>query len=97
MNSLPPFQHTTQAGDFHFVDASGNGILEEDADRVIWATTCPTFTTASPLISWKGLRRGGQIQGVYGSEILNCLETRHERSLSPERTGRVAALPLTAR
>ena len=76
LDSYPHFE-TTQVGDFRFVDANGNGILEKDADRVIVGNYMPDFYYGfSVNFSWKGLDLGANFQGVYGNEILN-LERRY--------------------
>ena len=62
LDSYPHFD-TTTIGDFRFVDANGNGILEKDADRVIVG-------------NYKGFDLAANFQGVYGNEILN-LERRY--------------------
>ena len=76
LNSYPHFS-TTQVGDFRFVDANGNGILEEDADRVIVGNYMPDlYYGFSVNLSWKGFDMAANFQGVYGNEILN-LERRY--------------------
>ena len=76
LNSYPHFD-TTQVGDFRFVDANGNGILEKDADRVIVGNYMPDFYYGfSVNLSWKGFDLAAAFQGVYGNEILN-LERRY--------------------
>ena len=71
LNSYPHFD-TTQVGDFRFVDANGNGILEKDADRVIVGNYMPDFYYGfSVNLSWKGFDLAAAFQGVYGNEILN--------------------------
>ena len=81
LNSYPHFS-TTQVGDFRFVDANGNGILEEDADRVIVGNYMPDFYYGfSVNLSWKGFDLAANFQGVYGNEILN-LERRYLMSNS---------------
>lgn len=76
LDSYPHFD-TTQVGDFRFVDANGNGILEKDADRVIVGNYMPDFYYGFSInLSWKGLDLAASFQGVYGNEILN-LERRY--------------------
>ncbi|WP_295935421.1 TonB-dependent receptor [uncultured Alistipes sp.] len=76
LDSYPHFD-TTQVGDFRFVDANGNGILEKDADRVICGNYMPDFYYGfSVNFSYKGIDLGANFQGVYGNEILN-LERRY--------------------
>jgi TonB-linked SusC/RagA family outer membrane protein len=43
LDSYPHFSNT-HVGDFRFVDANGNGIMEEDDDRVICGNYMPDFT-----------------------------------------------------
>ena len=76
LDSYPHFD-TTTVGDFRFVDANGNGILEKDADRVIVGNYMPDFYYGfSVNLSWKGFDLAANFQGVYGNEILN-LERRY--------------------
>ena len=76
LDSYPHFD-TAQVGDFRFVDANGNGILEKDADRVIVGNYMPDFYYGfSVNLSWKGFDLAAAFQGVYGNEILN-LERRY--------------------
>ncbi len=76
MDSYPHFAET-QIGDFRFVDANGNGILEKDADRVIVGNYMPDFYYGFAVnLAWKGLDFAANFQGVYGNEILN-LERRY--------------------
>ena len=81
LDSYPHFD-TTTIGDFRFVDANGNGILEKDADRVIVGNYMPDFYYGfSVNLSWKGFDLAANFQGVYGNEILN-LERRYLMSNS---------------
>ena len=76
LDSYPHFDGTT-VGDFRFVDANGNGILEKDADRVIVGNYMPDFYYGfSVNLSYKGFDLAANFQGVYGNEILN-LERRY--------------------
>ena len=76
LDSYPHFD-TTTVGDFRFVDANGNGILEKDADRVIVGNYMPDFYYGfSVNLSYKGFDLAANFQGVYGNEILN-LERRY--------------------
>lgn len=76
LDSYPHFS-TTQVGDFRFVDADGDGVLEKDEDRVIVGNYLPDFYYGFSLnLSWKGFDLGATFQGVYGNEILN-LERRY--------------------
>lgn len=81
LDSYPHFD-TSMVGDFRFVDADGNGVLEKDADRVICGNYMPDFYYGfSVNLSWKGFDLGANFQGVYGNEILN-LERRYLMSVS---------------
>lgn len=76
LDSYPHFDET-QVGDFRFIDANGNGILEKDADRVIVGNYMPDFYYGFGFsLAYKGLDLAGSFQGVYGNEILN-LERRY--------------------
>lgn len=76
LDSYPHFD-TTEVGDFRFVDANGNGIIEKDGDRVICGNYMPDFYYGFAVnLSWKGFDLGANFQGVYGNEILN-LERRY--------------------
>ena len=76
LDSYPHFD-TTTIGDFRFVDANGNGILEKDADRAIVGNYMPDFYYGfSVNLSYKGFDLAANFQGVYGNEILN-LERRY--------------------
>lgn len=72
-----PHFSTTQIGDFRFVDADGDGILEQDEDRVIVGNYMPDFYYGFSLgFGYKGFDLAADFQGVYGNEILN-LERRY--------------------
>ena len=74
--SYPHFE-STQVGDFRFIDADGDGILEADDDRAIVGNYMPDFYYGlSAAASWKGLELAADFNGVYGNEILN-LERRY--------------------
>ncbi len=76
LDSYPHFE-TTQIGDFRFVDANGNGILEKDNDRVIVGNYMPDFYYGFTIdLGYKGFDLAANFQGVYGNEILN-LERRY--------------------
>ncbi|MFR5981454.1 MAG: TonB-dependent receptor domain-containing protein [Alistipes shahii] len=85
LNSYPHFD-TTQVGDFRFVDANGNGILEKDADRVIVGNYMPDFYYGfSVNLSWKGFDLAAAFQGSTAtkSSISNdatCLTWRLRRT-----------------
>ena len=76
LDSYPHFD-STQVGDFRFIDANGNGQLEQDADRVIVGNYMPDFYYGFGFsLGYKGLDFTAAFQGVYGNEILN-LERRY--------------------
>ena len=76
LDSYPHFDET-QVGDFRFIDANGNGILEKDADRVIVGNYMPDFYYGFGInLGYKGFDFSAAFQGVYGNEILN-LERRY--------------------
>ena len=76
LDSYPHFD-TTVVGDFRFLDADGDGVLEKDDDRVIVGNYMPDFYYGFGLnLGWKGLDLTANFQGVYGNEILN-LERRY--------------------
>lgn len=76
LDSYPHFSNT-HVGDFRFVDANGNGVLEEDADRVICGNYMPDFTYGFNIgLHSHGVDLNASFQGSYGSEILN-LERRY--------------------
>lgn len=76
LDTYPHFENS-KIGDFRFVDANGNGIMEKDADRVIVGNYMPDFYYGFGLsLGWKGLDFAANFQGVYGNEILN-LERRY--------------------
>ena len=76
LDTYPHFE-TTQVGDFRFVDADGDGVLDKDKDRVIVGNYMPDFYYGFSIrLGWKGLDFSAAFQGVYGNEILN-LERRY--------------------
>lgn len=76
LDSYPHFD-TSVVGDFRFVDADGDGILEKDEDRVIVGNYMPDFYYGFGLtLGYKGFDLAANFQGVYGNEILN-LERRY--------------------
>ncbi len=76
LDTYPHFD-TTQIGDFRFVDADGDGVLDKEKDRVIVGNYMPDFYYGFSLrLGWKGLDFTAAFQGVYGNEILN-LERRY--------------------
>ena len=76
LDTYPHFDNTL-VGDFRFVDANGDGILDKDSDRVIVGNYMPDFYYGFGVqLGWKGLDFAANFQGVYGNEILN-LERRY--------------------
>ena len=76
LDSYPHFD-TTVVGDFRFLDADGDGVLEKDEDRVIVGNYMPDFYYGFGLnLGWNGFDFTASFQGVYGNEILN-LERRY--------------------
>lgn len=76
LDSYPHFD-TTKIGDFRFVDADGDGILDKEKDRVIVGNYMPDFFYGfSVNLNYKDFDLLANFQGVYGNEILN-LERRY--------------------
>lgn len=76
LDKYPHFDETV-VGDFRFVDADGDGILEKDDDRVIVGNYMPDFYYGLSIgLGYKGFDLNANFQGVYGNEILN-LERRY--------------------
>lgn len=76
LDSYPHFD-TSVVGDFRFLDADGDGVLEKDEDRVIVGNYMPDFYYGFGInLGWNGLDLTANFQGVYGNEILN-LERRY--------------------
>ena len=76
LDSYPHFD-TTVVGDFRFLDADGDGVLEKDDDRVIVGNYMPDFYYGLGLtLGWNGFDLTANFQGVYGNELLN-LERRY--------------------
>ena len=76
METYPHFDETL-VGDFRFVDADGDGVLEKDDDRQIVGNYMPDFFYGFGLsLGYKGFDLLANFQGVYGNEILN-LERRY--------------------
>ena len=74
--SYPHFD-SAQVGDFRFIDADGDGVMEEDQDRVIVGNYMPDFYYgASVNLGYKSFDLVANFQGVYGNEVLN-LERRY--------------------
>ncbi|HTE25860.1 SusC/RagA family TonB-linked outer membrane protein [Flavitalea sp.] len=63
---------TTKPGDFKFVDADGDKVIDLTKDRVIVGSYQPKFTYGfSTDFQFKGFDLSASLQGVYGNEILN--------------------------
>jgi hypothetical protein len=76
METYPHFDETL-VGDFRFVDADGDGVLEKDDDRQIVGNYMPDFYYGFGFqLGYKGFDLVANFQGVYGNEILN-LERRY--------------------
>lgn len=76
LDSYPHFE-TTTVGDFRFVDADGDGVLDKNKDRVIVGNYMPDFYYGFGVqLGWRGFDFAANFQGVYGNEILN-LERRY--------------------
>ena len=76
IDSMPHFD-TARPGDFKFIDADGDGVMERDEDRVIVGNYMPDFYYGFGFdLGYKGWNLAANFQGVYGNEILN-LERRY--------------------
>ena len=76
IDSYPHFA-TTRPGDFKFIDADKDGVMEKDEDRVIVGNYMPDFYYGFGFeLGYKGWNLNANFQGVYGNEILN-LERRY--------------------
>jgi TonB-linked SusC/RagA family outer membrane protein len=76
LDTYPHFE-STLVGDFRFVDADGDGILEADDDRQVVGNYMPDFYYGFGFqLGYKGFDLVANFQGVYGNEILN-LERRY--------------------
>lgn len=72
-----PHFDTARPGDFKFVDADRDGVMEKDEDRVIVGNYMPDFYYGFSFdLGYKGWNLNANFQGVYGNEILN-LERRY--------------------
>lgn len=64
-------QPNAQPGDIKFVDANGDGVID-DQDRMYMGSYNPTYTfSLSGSMDWKGFDFGFQLQGVAGNKIFN--------------------------
>lgn len=76
IDNYPHFD-TARPGDFKFIDADGDGVMEKDDDRVIVGNYMPDFYYGFGFeLGYKGWSLSANFQGVYGNEILN-LERRY--------------------
>ena len=72
-----PHFDSAEVGDFKFLDADGDGVMEKDDDRVIVGNYMPDFYYGFGMnLGYKGFDFNMNFQGVYGNEILN-LERRY--------------------
>ena len=63
---------TTKPGDFKFIDADGDKVIDLTKDRVIIGSYQPKFTYGfSTDFEFKGFDLSASLQGVYGNKILN--------------------------
>ncbi len=63
---------TTKPGDFKFLDADGDKVIDLTKDRVIIGSYQPKYTYGFATdFTWKGIDVSASLQGVYGSKILN--------------------------
>ncbi|HVG14199.1 MAG TPA: SusC/RagA family TonB-linked outer membrane protein, partial [Chitinophagaceae bacterium] len=63
---------TTKPGDFKFLDADGDKVIDLTKDRVIIGSYQPKFTYGFATdFAWKGFDLSASLQGVYGNKILN--------------------------
>jgi TonB-linked SusC/RagA family outer membrane protein len=78
-NVFNPLQPFAQPGDIRFVDANGDGKLDED-DVVKLGSSLPKFEYSFNLgAQWKGFDVYAMFNGVYGNQIFNALRYRTER------------------
>jgi len=63
---------TTKPGDFKFLDADGDKVIDLTKDRVILGSYQPKYTYGFATdFAWKGFDLSASLQGVYGNKILN--------------------------
>ncbi|MDQ6812322.1 MAG: SusC/RagA family TonB-linked outer membrane protein, partial [Bacteroidota bacterium] len=63
---------TSKPGDFKFLDADGDKVIDLTKDRVVIGSYQPKFTYGFATdLTWKGFDIGASLQGVYGNKILN--------------------------
>ena len=67
-----PIQPYAEPGDVKFVDANGDGRIEETTDRVKLGSAIPNFTLGfNASLAYKSFDFNVDIQGVFGNEIVN--------------------------
>ena len=63
---------TTKPGDFKFLDADDDKVINLTKDRVVIGSYQPKFTYGFATdVEWKGFDLSASFQGVYGNKILN--------------------------
>lgn len=63
---------TTKPGDFKFLDADNNKVINMTDDRVIVGSYQPKFSYGFATdLQWRGFDLSASLQGVYGNKILN--------------------------
>jgi len=70
------YRAATSAGDRHFADINGDGIVNADSDRVKLGNPQPKFFGGLTLdASWKAWDINLYFYGVFGNKILNYIES----------------------
>lgn len=91
LDQYPHFANTS-VGDFRFVDADKDGILDTENDRVIVGNYMPDFTYGlNGDLKYKSIDLSFAFQGVYGNEILN-LNRRYNDNMEGNFNNSVIAL-----
>ncbi len=63
---------TSKPGDFKFLDADGDGVIDFTKDRVIIGSYMPKFTYGfNSTLAWRNLDLSFALQGVQGNKIIN--------------------------
>lgn len=76
IDSYPHFD-SALAGDLRFVDVDGDGVMDQEKDRMIVGNYMPDFFYGFSVgLNYKNFSFDANFQGVYGNEILN-LERRY--------------------
>jgi len=71
LDAYPHFP-TSKIGDFRFIDADGDGVMDVSKDRTNVGNYMPKFTYGfTNDFAYKGFNLSIAFQGVYGNEILN--------------------------